>query len=239
MARKKKHEEHENHERWLVSYADFITLLFAFFVSMYAISSVNEGKFRILSESLAIAFNPSLYTSTQMHEGPRFVREQRAHMADEFKDMFTSNYQKIQTALKDLEKDKKLTLIVDEQKIIIRISESMLFDPGSDELLKDGLPVLDEVAAALRDLPNDLRIEGHTDNIPVNTPRFPTNWDLSSARALKILKYFIDSHKCDPRKLSALGFGEYRPVDSNDTPAGRAKNRRVDITLLNGDLLRF
>lgn len=239
MARKKKHEEHENHERWLVSYADFITLLFAFFVSMYAISSVNEGKFRIMSEALAIAFNPSLYTSTKMHEGPRFVKEQRAHMSEEFKDMFTNNYQKIQAALKDLEKDKKLTLIVDEQRITIRISESMLFEPASDELLPEAIPVLDEIGKVLKDMPNNLRIEGHTDNIPTNTPRFPSNWDLSSGRAIRILKFFINNHKYDPRKLSALGYGEYRPIFSNDTPAGRSKNRRVDIMVINGEMVKF
>ncbi len=236
MARKKRHEEHENHERWLVSYADFITLLFAFFVSMYAISSVNEGKFRILSESLAIAFNPSMFTSTRMQEGPRFVREQRSHMAQEFKDMFTNNYQKIQAALQELEKDKKLTLIQDEHKITIRISEGTLFEPGSDVLLPEALPVIDEVARALTGLPNSVRIEGHTDNVPISTERFPSNWDLSSARSLKILKYFIDSHAYDPRKLSALGFGEFQPIDTNDTPSGRIKNRRVDIMVLDPNM---
>ena len=232
MARKKRHEEHENHERWLVSYADFITLLFAFFVSMYAISSVNEGKFRIMSESLAIAFNPSMYTSTKKQEGPRFVREERSHMADEFKDMFSNNYQKIQAALEELEKDKKLTLLQDEQKITIRISEGTLFEPGSDVLLSEAMPVIDEVARVLTGLPNGIRIEGHTDNVPISTARFPSNWDLSTARSLKILKYFIDAHGYDPRKLSALGFGEFRPIDTNDTPSGRIKNRRVDIMVL-------
>lgn len=235
MARKKKHEEHENHERWLVSYADFITLLFAFFTSMYAISSVNEGKFRIMSESLAIAFNPSMYTSTRVQEGPKFVKEQRSHVADEFKPMSANNYQKVQAALKDLEVDKKLTLIADENKITIRISESMLFEPGTDRIMKEALPVIDEVAAVLSELPNSIRIEGHTDNVPVNTERFPTNWDLSSARAISLLKYLINEHRYEPRKLSALGFGEYRPIDTNDTPSGRFKNRRVDIMILNGD----
>lgn len=237
MARKKKHEEHENHERWLVSYADFITLLFAFFTSMYAISSVNEGKFRILSESLAIAFNPSLYTSTKMQEGPRFVKEQRSHMTEEFRDFFTNNSQKIQAALRDLEKDKKLSLIIDDQRIIIRVTETSLFEPSSDRLLDEAMPVLDEIAAALKDMPNNIRIEGHTDNIPINTDRFPSNWDLSSARSIKILKHFVDSHKYDPRRMAALGYGEFRPIDSNDTPSGRMKNRRVDILVINGDTI--
>ncbi|MBI2413287.1 MAG: OmpA family protein [Deltaproteobacteria bacterium] len=236
MARKKRHEEHENHERWLVSYADFITLLFAFFTSMYAMSSVNEGKFRILSESLAVSFNPSLYTSTKMQDGPRFVREQRPSIATEFKDVNAGNYKKIQTALSDLEKEKKLTFIVDNQKIVIRISETSLFEPSSDVIAEGGYEVLSEVGAVLKDMPSQVRIEGHTDNIPMNTERFPTNWDLSSARALKVLKYFIDAHSFDPTRLSAVGHGEYRPVDTNDTPTGRAKNRRVDIMIMNGDV---
>lgn len=234
MARKKKHEEHENHERWLVSYADFITLLFAFFTSMYAMSSVNEGKFRVLSESLAVSFNPSLYSSEKKQEGPRFVKEQRPSAAIDFQGTNSDNYNRIETALKDLERGKKLTFIVDGQKMMIRISESMLFEPSSDELLKDALPVLDEIGASLKDLPVYIRIEGHTDNIPVNTARFPSNWDLSSARAIKILKRFIEKNNFDPKRLSAVGHGEYRPIDTNDTPTGRVKNRRVDITVLNG-----
>lgn len=232
MARKKKHEEHENHERWLVSYADFITLLFAFFTSMYAISSVNQGKFRVLSESLAVAFNPSVVTSVRMNESPRFINEQRSHVADQFKDMFSYYYERLQDSLKNLEQDQKLSILYDEKKITIRVSEGMLFEPGSDEIIKNAQPVLDEIASVLGEMPNYMSIEGHTDNIPINTMRFPSNWDLSNARALKILKYFVEKHKFDPRKLSATGYGEYRPVDSNDTPSGRMKNRRVDILVM-------
>lgn len=232
MTRKKKHEEHENHERWLVSYADFITLLFAFFTSMYAISSVNQGKFRVLSESLAVAFNPSMVTSVRLNESPRFINEQRSHVADQFRDMFSNYYERLQDELKNLEKEQKLSILYDEKKITIRVSEGMLFEPGSDEIITDAKPVLDEIASVLGEMPNYMSIEGHTDNIPINTLRFPSNWDLSNARALKILKYFVDKHKFDPRKLSATGYGEYRPIDSNDTPSGRMKNRRVDILLM-------
>lgn len=235
MSRKKKHEEHENHERWLVSYADFITLLFAFFVSMYAISSVNEGKFRVLSDSLSVAFNPSLYSTVKLHDGPRFVKEQRSHAADEFQEVFDNKYQKLTNALKDLEKEQKLSMIYDHKKITIRISESIVFQPGTDEMVPEALPVIDEIANALKDMSNNVRVEGHTDNIPTNTSRFPSNWDLSSARALKVLKYLVEKHKYDPKRLSASGYGEWRPVASNDTPEGRAKNRRIDLQILNSD----
>lgn len=232
MGRKKKHEEHENHERWLVSYADFITLLFAFFTSMYAISSVNEGKFRVLSDSLAVAFNPSIFTSGKGRDGASLVKEGRTYSSAEFRAVNPGSYQKLLSALKDIEKDSKLSVLYDGVNVTIRVSEGMLFAAGEDELSEAAYPVLDEISAVLRDMPNNVRVEGHTDNIPVNTERFPSNWDLSSARALRILKYFAGEGGISPRRLSAIGYGEWRPAASNDTPDGREKNRRVDILVL-------
>ena len=235
MSRKKKHEEHENHERWLVSYADFITLLFAFFTSLYAMSSVNEGKYRVLSDSLAVSFNSSVHTSNASASGVSFVKQGSRNITSDFHNVFSNKYDKIKDALKELEKNKKLSFVVDENMLTIRISESVLFTPGKDELLDEAHPVLDEVISILKGLPNSVRIEGHTDNIPINTERFPSNWDLSSARSIAILKYFIKEHGFAPSRLSALGYGEYRPIDTNDTPSGRLKNRRVDIMVLNPD----
>ena len=235
MSRKKKHEEHENHERWLVSYADFITLLFAFFTSLYAMSSVNEGKYRVLSDSLAVSFNSSVHTSNASASGVSFVKQGSRNITSDFHNVFSNKYDKIKDALKELEKNRKLSFIVDENMLTIRISESVLFTPGKDELLDEAHPVLDEVISILKGLPNSVRIEGHTDNIPINTERFPSNWDLSSARSIAILKYFIKEHGFAPSRLSALGYGEYRPIDTNDTPSGRLKNRRVDIMVLNPD----
>lgn len=233
MAKKKKHEEHENHERWLVSYADFITLLFAFFTSMYAISTANEGKFRAMSQSLRAAFSESIFTTSEKQGGgSSFIRDMKPSMLSE-SNIYTNKFQRIRDALSEIQKEGRLTLLMEEQKITIRISEGILFEPSSDEFVKGGLPVLDEIAAVLKDMPNSIKIEGHTDNIPTNTERFPSNWDLSSARAVKILKYFISAHRYDPTKLSATGYGEYRPVTSNDTPEGRARNRRVDIMVIN------
>lgn len=238
MAKKKKHEEHENHERWLVSYADFITLLFAFFTSMYAISTASEGKFRALSKSLNAAFSPNqgqsqgFFTTSAKQGGSSFIKDMKPTHLNE-SDIYTNKYQKVRDALKDIQKAGRLTLFFEEQKIVIRISEGILFEPSSDAFIKDGLPVLDEIAEILKDLPNSVKIEGHTDNIPTNTDRFPSNWDLSSARAVKILKYFISAHQYDPMKLAATGYGEYRPTTSNDTPEGRARNRRVDILVIN------
>ncbi len=232
MLRKRRYEERVNHERWLVSYADFITLLFAFFTALYAISTVSEGKYKVLSESLSTAFKPqdSSYGAGRGEFRP--VTDDGSPLAEGFKAAFSGDYRKVLKTLKKFKDNRKLSLLFDQKKITIRIEGSKLFHPGSDEFIEDARPVLDKVAVVLNGMSHPVMIEGHTDNIPINTARFPSNWDLSSARSLKILKYFISVHSMDPKRLSGLGYGEYKPVDTNDTPGGRSRNRRVDIVVL-------
>lgn len=229
MVRKKRLEERENHDRWLVSYADFITLLFAFFTALYALSTVSEGKYKILSESLQTAFKPKYVGLTGNF---RPVTGDDAPLAEGFGAAFSSEYRKLSKTFKELKERRRVSLLYGKSKITIRIQGAKLFHPGSDEFIEDAGPVLDKVAVVLKDMSYSVRIEVHTDNIPINTARFPSNWDFSSARAIKILKYFISVHGMDPKKLSALGYGEYRPVSTNNTPGGRSRNRRVDIMVL-------
>lgn len=229
MVRKKRLEERENHDRWLVSYADFITLLFAFFTALYALSTVSEGKYKILSESLQTAFKPK-YAGSMGNFRP--IMDDDAPLAEGFGAAFSSEYRKLSKTFKELKERRRVSLLYGKSKITIRIEGAKLFQPGSDEFIEDAGPVLDKVAVVLKDMSYSVRIEVHTDNIPINTARFPSNWDFSSARALKILKYFISVHGMDPKKLSALGYGEYRPVSTNNTPGGRSRNRRVDIMVL-------
>lgn len=245
--RNKKQEEPENHERWLVSYADFITLLFAFFTSMYAISTVSESKYKALSESLQGAFAPPTLSSVAaifsgsgsgglgsgMGEVPRVEEGQPPKISDRFRQNFSSDYRRISKAIERLKGKTGLTLMLEERGIVVRLSQPMIFKGGTAELRRGGYLVLDEIAAAIRGTGRNVKIEGHTDNIPARSEKYPTNWDLSSARALMVLKYFIDTHSFDPRKISASGYGEFRPVASNDTLRGRSKNRRVEIVLLN------
>ncbi|VAW34592.1 Flagellar motor rotation protein MotB [hydrothermal vent metagenome] len=244
MARKKKQEEHENHERWLVSYADFITLLFAFFVSMYAISTVNEGKYKALSESLQAAFTTTSTaaifsgagtggTGGGTGEVSRLEAGEPPKISDRFRQNFSPDFKRISRALQSLKGKTNMTLMLDERGIVVRLSQPMLFKAGRAELKSDAYKVLDEIASAIKSTARNIRIEGHTDNIPVQSKEYPTNWDLSSARALVVLKYLLSAHSFDPTKISASGYGEYRPVATNDTLRGRAKNRRVDIVLLN------
>ena len=231
-SRKKRAPEPENHERWLVSYADFVTLLFAFFTAMYAISSINESKYKIASHSIAKAFNPAYVSVLNIIEESKFVEPNDRSIYEEFQNTFSSDYKEIVSAVKQVETDKQVAVIYEKNKVTIRLPDGVLFGGGNAELMDSGLELLDEIGRMLKRLPNSVKIEGHTDNIPISTDTYPSNWELSSDRALNILKYFISKHSIKPARLSATGFGEFRPVASNSTLSGRTKNRRVDLLIL-------
>jgi len=222
---KKKHEEHENHERWLVSYADFITLLFALFVVMYSTSSVNEGKYRAVSESAQAAFNPSTLTAKKIEIGPKLSSGNRSTGKVEY-------IAAIKGVLKEFEQNKKLSIFQNSKGIVIRITDTALFDSGSAVIKNEAVEAIDSLAGVLANLKENIQIEGHTDNIPINSPLYPSNWELSSSRATSIVRRFVN-YGMEPSRLTAIGYGEYRTIAGNDTGEGRSKNRRVDIVVLN------
>jgi chemotaxis protein MotB len=227
MARKKKHEEHENLERWLVSYADFITLLFAFFVVMYSLSSVNEGKFRAMSDSIAAAFAPKPPASNIIALGPNVMTDKTFRPQVE-------NLAKLKEALGKLEQEGKVHIFQNSRGTVVRIVDTVLYESGKADLFPQAVEVLRQIVGVIGPIPNPIRVEGYTDNIPIHTAVFPSNWELSSARAISIVKQFIQDGM-EPLRLEAVGYGEYRPIDSNSSPEGQAKNRRVDIVILNPD----
>ena len=222
---RKKHEEHENHERWLVSYADFITLLFAFFVTMYSTSSVNEGKYRAMSDSTQAAFNPSSQTAKKIEVGPKLSSGNRPKGKVEY-------IAAIKSVMKDFEQSKKLVVFQSSKGIVIRITDTALFDSGNAEIKSEATEAIDNLAGVLSTIRKDIQIEGHTDNIPISSPIYPSNWELSSSRATSIVRRFVDMG-LEPSRLTAIGYGEYRPIAENDTIEGRSKNRRVEIVVLN------
>lgn len=241
MARKKKAEEHENHERWLVSYADFITLLFAFFVVMYALSSINEGKYRILSDSLNSAFrNVSETPSGQimvLTEGApplpvplakpeKAVDDGKVRQRDKMRSMA----QEIMQALAPLVQQGKVRVLETSRGVTVEINDSILFAPGQARLEPLSIAALQAVAQVVADSNFPITIEGHTDNVPISTPQFPSNWELSAVRATTVLRLFADSG-VNPDRLTAIGYGEQRAVESNETIEGRARNRRVTILI--------
>jgi chemotaxis protein MotB len=225
--KKKKPEEPENHERWLISYADFITLLFAFFVVMYSTSSINQGKLRAVADAINSAFNPFITLSATN------IRLMESRVGTEMFDVDLKRYFKIQVTVRLIDAGKNnITVARESRGLIIRMSDSMVFAPGRADLLPQNLELLNRIAAVLAEIPNQIIVEGHTDNVPIRTPQFPTNWELSVARATTIVRYFVEQRAIDAERISVGGYGEFRPIAWNDTPEGRGKNRRVDIVVL-------
>lgn len=240
MARRKYEEEHENHERWMVSYADFITLLFAFFVVMYAISSVNEGKYRVLASSLVGAFRnaPPLSASAGVQQNepapplPALSSQRRGGEAiRREKEQMTRMARDIIKALGPLVSQGKVRVTQSPRGIRVEINASVLFAPGDARLSEETGQVLKAVAAVMKDDERGILVEGHTDNVPISNAAFPSNWELSAVRASSVVRLFSDSGVAEHR-LSAVGKGATQPVDSNDTPEGRLRNRRVTVIIL-------
>lgn len=230
---KKKHEEHENHERWLVSYADFITLLFAFFVVMYSVSSVNEGKFRVLSDSLVSSFannkpvgELSLVNLPIQKSTPIQVKEEQ-HSTDN-----SRSYLKVANAITAAKIPQGVKITSTERGLNIRIKDEALFRSGSASINPQIQEFVDLIAGLVKDLPNLIAVEGHTDNQPIRSATFPSNWDLSTARANALIRYLIEQHQFGDHRFSSTGYAGTRPVDSNDTPDGQASNRRVELIVL-------
>ena len=235
MARKRLPEEPEQADRWLISYADFITLLFAFFVVMYAISSVNEGKYRVLSDSLGSAFGGSGAQTTvgepQVIQLPNIIQRKRAEAQRRERERLSRISADLAKALGPLVKSGKVRIAQTGQGIVVDIDTNVLFEEGDAALQLDALDPLRQVAAVLKDDSHAIQVEGHTDTTPIATPRFASNWELSAIRAGSVVRLLADSGIA-PARLTVIGYGDTRPVASNDTPAGRALNRRVAITIL-------
>lgn len=254
MARKKRHEEHENLERWLISYADFITLLFAFFVVMYSISSVNEGKYRVLSDTLVSAFNKTPKTLQPIQVGqdgitgdPSILNPDRAtggqaSPMDLFQQSLPQNNlaaieSDFQKALMPLIEKDLIDIKRDEDWVEIEINTSLLYASGSADLEDEAIPTLQRLADILQRYPNTIQVEGFTDNLPINTYLYPSNWELSAARAASVVHLFMNEG-VEPDRMAAIGYGEYRPIADNATPEGRRTNRRVVLVILSDNTER-
>jgi chemotaxis protein MotB len=245
MRKRRRHqeEEHENHERWLVSYADFITLLFAFFVVMYAISQVNESKYRVLSNSLGDAFGSKIVSTQKpsgsantMIEVPNAKPVARAVKSDQR----LANQQKMRElsdalskVVQPLLKSGQVRLYQSDEGIHIDIKDTALFAVAQASPSPESRQMLSGISGVLRTLDNPVRVEGYTDNVPIRNPFYPSNWELSAARAGSVVRLFQENGIAADR-LVAVGRAENRPVTSNATAEGRAQNRRVSITVLAG-----
>ena len=231
---KKKHEEHENHERWLVSYADFITLLFAFFVVMYSISSVNEGKFRTVSDSIKAALNPIV--SPANVAVPFTIGQNKAVTVnptiDTVKEPAVRRLREIMRSLKnetqlDIIQMKELT----NGDIVLTLPDTVLFRAGEAVLRPEARPFIQAISDVLIDLDRHVRVEGHTDSVPISTVEFPSNWELSATRAVTVVRTLSEQYGLQGDHLTAVGHADSYPLADNLTPEHRAKNRRVEIVV--------
>ncbi|MFA5626779.1 MAG: flagellar motor protein MotD [Thiohalomonadaceae bacterium] len=255
MARRKRREEEENLDRWLISYADFITLLFAFFVVMYAISSVNEGKYRVLSDTLVSAFKTTPKTMQPIQVGddgvtgePSPLKSEKTATAaapgviDQLSQIAQLDELGIiamdfERAMADLVEQDLIKVTHNELWVEIEINTSILFDSGSAHLEEEARPVLYELARILNKYPNFIQVEGFTDNVPIATASFPSNWELSAHRAASVVHLFM-GQGVQPERMAAIGYGEYRPITENATTEGRRRNRRVVLVILADDKAR-
>jgi chemotaxis protein MotB len=266
MARKKKHEEHVNAEAWAIPYGDLVTLLFALFTVMYAMSSVNEGKFRVLSDSMIAAFHGAPKSLQPVNIGekepgkggekplvgvsptallklrdpqavskinltPRDPSVAEAHPSTDLPAALIRMERKVQEAMQALIDAKLVTVRRENMWLEIEINTDILFPSGAGEFSPAAAPVLDALADVLKPFPNPIRVEGHTDDRPIRTAAFPSNWELSAARAASVVHEFTKAG-IDPLRLEIVGFGEFHPRQPNDSAEGRNANRRVAILVL-------
>lgn len=280
MARKQKHEEHANHEAWAIPYGDLVTLLLALFVVMYAVSSVNEGKFRVLSDALSVAFGgpPKSLSPVQFGTNKNRGSDNDQKMSvltmpqidhslgGVTRDLHTARtlpgalktlipqhdvnqsgntgYAQGAKSLKRIavEVEAAMSDLIDQGLVVVRPSTSwleieiktdILYSSGSSHIAQGAVSTLDKLSEILKPFPNVIRIEGHTDNVPINTVVFPSNWELSAARAASVVHLFM-RRGVEPTRMSVEGLGEYRPIGDNNTAAGRDRNRRVVLVILAG-----
>jgi chemotaxis protein MotB len=278
MGRRHQHEEHTNHEAWAIPYGDLVTLLLAFFVVMYAMSSVNEGKYRILSDSLAAAFRGSPRTLQPIQVGEKAVGSgadinmtivQQAMLTGQPRSMLEPSPMQVSdvasqgsrhaadnayeaehtsAAVAELESvaaevEQAMSELIRDQMIVVRrhgvwveveIRTDILFPSGVATVSPAAQTILKQLALTLKPFPNAIRVEGHTDNRPIKSAAFTSNWELSAARAASVVHLFTDAGM-DPHRLAIVGLGEYRPAYPNDTEQNRNLNRRVLLVILSGN----
>ncbi len=243
MARRRRPEEHENHERWLVSYADFITLLFAFFVVMYSISSINEGKYKILSEALVGVFNDSERSMKPIPIGEQrplsvkpaepLVKDSEqvdAGIGQDTTDPLKEIADDVRAGFGDLIKSNQMTVRGNELWIEIELSSGLLFGSGDAIPSDKAFTIIEKVAKIIKPFDNPIHVEGFTDDQPISTSQFPTNWELSSARSSSIVR-MLAMEGLNPARMASVGYGEFQPVASNATAEGRGRNRRVVLVI--------
>ena len=245
MGRKPKHEEHENLERWLVSYADFMTLLFATFVVLYALAQSDVNAFKSIEEALKRAFSQNIFENqSAIMPGSDSILEGQAgatnplmleYMSQKYEQ---TSYEEIKQDVDALKKE-GISAEIDDRGLVLRLDEHALkYAPGTAQLTKESLANLDIIAGIIkkRFAIHYIDVEGHSDSDSISTSKYPSNWELSSARAASVIRFLISKHDFNPKIFSAVGLADTVPLVKNDSSANKAKNRRVEIVILKNKL---
>lgn len=233
MRKKRTEEEHENLERWLITYADLITLLLAFFIMMYTFSKQDTQKYQELTGHLKAIFTGHSGITGKGNGTSQTLADIQSHL-----DMIQNGDVKrqledeIKGMMNNKAMQKNISVLSDERGIVIRILDKAFFDEGRADLKERARKALGRIMPVMRKVDNHIRIEGHTDDVPIKTSEFKSNWELSVRRATEVVRYFVEKHDFPPQRISAVGYAEYRPIVANDTPDNRAMNRRIEIILM-------
>lgn len=210
---------------WMTTFSDLMTLLLTFFILMFSISNLDTEKF----QSVASSFQSVLSGS-----GGESILSEQDSIVD-FTEQYMENkelYDKVSDYLEEGELGENVSVSMNAKGVFVEMKDAILFEPGSASLKVEGVEVLKQLEDLINDFENELVVEGYTDDIPESSTRFPTNWELSTARAVSVVRYLIDEENVDPERLSAVGYGEHRPIVPNDSVENRASNRRVNILII-------
>lgn len=246
MRRKKKYTDDSSSEgapEWLTTYSDLVTLLLTFFIMLFSMAAIDQKKFDAVSESLRFAFGNN--TGAMFHENignnyinmPNLIDNENNNAVDMDEEEYNYEYQKkltnfkeeVENAIAQHSLEDQIHLIDEQNKIVLRLNEVLLFDTGKADINKNHIEIMNKIGTMLDTLGTEIIVEGHTDNVPINTYAFPSNWELSTKRAVNIVKYFIDYCDMSEKNLIPQGRGEFQPIADNATEEGRRKNRRIDI----------
>jgi len=218
---------------WMNTYADMVTLLLCFFVLLFSFATIDVQKFEAIIQSLQGSLGVldsgivvELEPLEETFPGDRNIPDNEE---------FIRIYQQIDSFVKENQLEHNVTMNLNERGLLIRMLDATLFDSGKAEIKDEAKYIIEKISDVIKESGKNIRIEGHTDNVPINTVRFPSNWELSTTRAVNVLKYLIEVGHIEPWRLSAVGYGEYHPIDTNNTPEGRQNNRRVDILIINSE----
>jgi chemotaxis protein MotB len=243
LRKKRKHEEHVNHERWVISYADFVTLMFALFVAMYAISLKDHSSGKRVAESVRNAVASGGLTSTMrafMTKEPvkgnansdSAVKDAPTPAAPDIDPSLLEPFHRLNELLKTQVNSGAIRLRLSSRGLVITLEEKAFFPSGDDTIYSQAYPSVERLAKVIAALPNSVRLEGHTDSVPIHTDRFKNNWELSTARSIAVLQLFETRFGLDSSRFAVAGYAQNLPTAPNDTEEGRARNRRVEIVIL-------